>query len=335
MERLDTTRIFFQLLALGIFIFQLQNSITKYFSKPIVQQTSIKSLIEIDKPLIYVCQNGQFSNKKANKYGYDYLTDFATGELNNAQRDITWKGKDKNSTFQNLVDTLFNYNYSDIEVEEYSDGDWIGYTLELEYNVAYGFCMSSKMMYPDTSLVYLASTQSISFFLVDPARQNRIVITFESNAKGSFEPNFKNLFNYRTYQLNIALRDSQIYEGTKCTDYVKRESSYGECVENAMKDLLINSYGCLPPWFVNNTGLSCEEDKEIHTTDIESKKRALKLTYMLALGLDIELLLPCLKPCLTMDLQLKEMHFEYQGKLDLFLSKLRHMAYLTLNILKK
>ena len=89
---------------------------------------------------------------------------------------------------------------------------------------------------------------------------------------------------------------------------------------------------CLPG--LSTTQVCLVKIKEIHTTDIESKKRALKLTYMLALGLDIELLLPCLKPCLTMDLQLKEMHFEYQGKLDLFLSKLRHMAYLTLNILK-
>ena len=65
MERLETTRILFQLLAFGIFLFQLQNSITKYVNKPIVQQTSIKSLSEIDKPLIYVCQNGQFNNTKS------------------------------------------------------------------------------------------------------------------------------------------------------------------------------------------------------------------------------------------------------------------------------
>ena len=97
----------------------------------------------------------------------------------------------------------------------------------------------------------------------------------------------------------------------------KRESSYGECIENAIKDLFIDSHGCLPPWFPNNTDLSCKEDKEIHTTDIESKKKAVKLTYMLASGLDIEVLLPCMKPCLTMALQLKELHFEYQGEVGL------------------
>ncbi len=185
MERLRTTRIVFQLFALGIFLFQLQNSITKYVSKPIVQQTSIKSLSDIDKPLIYVCQNGQFNNIKSKEYGYNYLTDFTSGELNNEQKDITWKGRDKNSTFQYLADNLFNYNYSDIDVGEYSDGDWIEYDLELEYNAAYGFCMRSDMMYPNTSLVYLASTQSITFLLVDPAKQNRIVITFDNNAKFS------------------------------------------------------------------------------------------------------------------------------------------------------
>lgn len=311
MEKRGTMRKLFQAFAFGIFLFQMQNSLMKYISRPIVQLTSKTVLSNIDKPIIYLCQNGQFHNIKSQRYGYDYLTDFIGGTLNDNTKSFTWKGKDGSTTFQDLAEVLFDYNYTDIDVGEYYDSEWIEYDLEMEFMAGYGFCLNTKLLSPNTSHIYLASTQSITFFLVDPAKQNKIQIFIEGNAKGLFRQGSDKSYDYPTYGMDITLHNSQIYEGTKCTNYEKTGNSYGECIENVMKAELIKLYGCLPPWYLNHTRPICEQDKEI---EISNKKKAIELTYLLASGLDLEVLNTCLKPCITMELQLRELHFEYLGK---------------------
>ena len=293
----------------------MQNSFTKYMDRPIVQLNSKTDLRNIDKPLIYLCQNGQFSSTKSKRIGYNFIEDFIGGYLNDDSEAFSWKGVDRSSSFKDLTDKLFDYNYTDIDVGEYYDSDWIEYDLEMEFFTGYGFCLSSKMMSQNTSHLYLSSTQSITFFLVDPERQNKIKGFIGGNAKGLFKPNSNSMYDYFVFRLDITLHDSHIQEGTKCTDYAKKGSSYGECLQDAMQDELIKLYGCYPPWFLNDTGLTCEQDKEINIPNTKSKKKAIELTYMLVTGLDIEVLNKCLKPCLTMELQLRESHFGYLGKL--------------------
>ena len=61
MRYLKNLRVLIQLVAFGTFVFQMQNSVRKYLDKPVVQQTSTTSLDNIKKPLLYVCQDGQFN----------------------------------------------------------------------------------------------------------------------------------------------------------------------------------------------------------------------------------------------------------------------------------
>ena len=81
MITITKARIFIQIIAFGIFLFQMQNAITKYVQKPIVQQTSTTSFQNIEKPVIYICQDGQFSYKKAEEFGYKSQTDVIFGLL--------------------------------------------------------------------------------------------------------------------------------------------------------------------------------------------------------------------------------------------------------------
>ena len=106
-----TARTIFQLLAFGIFIFQMQNSLKKYVDNPTVQQTSSKLLNDIDKPVIYVCQDAQFNYKKAQQNGYESYTDFTIGWMSNSDK-ITWASKFGNYTFNELTEIIFEEDYS-------------------------------------------------------------------------------------------------------------------------------------------------------------------------------------------------------------------------------
>ncbi len=64
MRKLDFSRTFFQLLALGLFVYQLQNSIFKYKSGPIVQQTSTTTTDANQKPVIYLSKRASLTTKR-------------------------------------------------------------------------------------------------------------------------------------------------------------------------------------------------------------------------------------------------------------------------------
>ena len=59
-----------QVLAFGIFVYQMQHSINKFVEKPIVQVSSTTSIANIKMPVIYVCQDAQFDYALSNFYGY-------------------------------------------------------------------------------------------------------------------------------------------------------------------------------------------------------------------------------------------------------------------------
>ena len=95
-------------------------------SKPIVQQTSTISLSDLDLPVpvVYVCQEGQYNYTESKIHGYDYNTNFASGELNRPNsynESFSWKGLTKNWTFGELQTKLYKHNYSNFYINEYDN----------------------------------------------------------------------------------------------------------------------------------------------------------------------------------------------------------------------
>ena len=68
-EKEKLTRILFQILALGIFLFQMENSVLKYCERPVIQQHSTITYADIPPPVIYICQVS--SHTHANTYLYN------------------------------------------------------------------------------------------------------------------------------------------------------------------------------------------------------------------------------------------------------------------------
>ena len=286
----------------------------KYMSKPIVQQTSTISPSDLDLPVpvVYVCQEGQYNYTESKTQGYNYNTNFASGELNRPNsynESFSWKGLTKNWTFGELQTKLYKHNYSNFYINEYDNEGQKEIKTETMFFPAYGFCMKLVEYSPTHLYVDTYTFSKFRFFIVDPSLQNNLMIFNVGNGKGSVG-NTGALYDFHYYEIKIKLYDSSINEGTKCVDYKKIGSSYGECIENVMENKLMEWYGCIAPWFPKRSNLVCEENKEINITNENSKKEAINQLYFLATGQNVNLFSACLKPCVTMGLTLSELNVE-------------------------
>ena len=301
MRKLKTLRIIVQVVAFGTFVFQMQNSVRKYVDKPVVQQTSTTNLDNTEKPLIYICQDGQFNYTQSKLHGYTDMTYFTNG-YNDDLDNYTWKGKYRNRTFKDLQELLFNSK--DPNFVAAVGNSWEEIETEKMYLAAFGYCTKVQLQ---GNYIYLQATQKSSFYMVDPYTENSLIIYKLDNGKGSFGPISNNLYEYFIYALEISLHDSYLYEGTGCTDYWKLNQSYGDCIEEALKGMLLDSYGCLPPWFPKNTSSICEDAIEI-SYDHADNSDTYDEMYRLASNQKLKVFKQCLKPCMSMGLKLKELH---------------------------
>ena len=116
-------RVCFQVLALMIFIFQMVQSVLRYLQFPIVMQTSVSPLTAEHKtPIVYVCQESQFSYLLANENGYKYFSDYLGGLIQKTEH-LGWMGTNDNVTAEELFHILYETNYTDMTVEELNN--WV------------------------------------------------------------------------------------------------------------------------------------------------------------------------------------------------------------------
>ena len=254
-------RITFHVLVFGIFAFQMQNSLRKYIDKPVVSQLSKKTIDQITKPIIYICQNAQFNYAKARANGYNYFSHFTTGKVAD-QEGITWKGKYGNTSFQKLKENIFEYDYSNFftEVTEtVEDSKFKPVDTELMFMIPFGYC---RRLYETQVGLLALSTESNVVILVDPYKENNIWIPDIHRGRFEFGPTEIGVETGLIYLVELEIHDLKLHKDETCTDYESIGSSYGECVEKIMADNFLQWYGCLPPWVKDSTGLVCEIDKE-------------------------------------------------------------------------
>ena len=70
----------FQILAFGVFLYQVKNSMERYISRPVVTETSTIPRKDIEEPVFYVC--GKLVDyTAAEKYGYGGQRSFLLGRI--------------------------------------------------------------------------------------------------------------------------------------------------------------------------------------------------------------------------------------------------------------
>ena len=285
----------------------MQNSLSYFLEKPVVQQTKTISYQNIEKPIIYVCQENQFNYAKALANGYETITAFTLGILNKSNK-VSWKGIYNNKTYQELLSTIYETDYSDFEAISYDvvgnresknniDSDDI-------YMVPYGFCKKLKQ---SRQRINIEVKKNCILLVVDPAKENAFRITNMENGKGEFGPLNDQFFVGYNYEIEVSIHDSSIFNGITCVDYDKLGSTYGECIEKVMRSRLVNLYGCIPPWLpIRNKETTCDDNNFIDISDDKLSEFRDEILRVIK-GLDLRMFNPCPSPCITMSLKKKEL----------------------------
>ncbi len=294
-------RTFLQLIAIIIFLYQMQNSIRKYLEKPLVEQTSFVTFDKINKPVIYICQDDQFNYTLAKMYGYKSMNQFTFGELENLNTTkITWNGGHENKTYADLQSSLFRPNYTEYPTIFMNDHDEAVENKDMVYLVPLGFCLRITN---SNRFMLIRTNEKSTIFFTDPLKMNNLKISQLKNGKFTFGPHGIKLYDSKVYKIKLSIHNTQINDGQTCVDYDKNGTGYGECIDSSIQELFLSLYGCLPPWFPNSGKMRCGNNQEIPVPE-EDKFEFIRKDFMnFYYDLDLKIIKPCLPPCTSMGLE--------------------------------
>lgn len=233
-------RAIFLIFALGIFVIQIKDSIDKYLDPPVLQTMSMISTKDLPKsPIFYVCEENQRMASKYPNYGY---SDFAfSGLLSNGT--ISWSGQYGNSTFQDIVDDIYQTNYTSLEVRN-------GTSEHETFLLPTGYCkiINFSGILPRERI---GSEKRIRFIITDPAKANDLRTEETMEAKVTLGK-LNGDFEWKRVEASYELNDATLGDGDICTDYERYNSSYGSCIRDVLRKTLLEVYGCIPPWAVKD-----------------------------------------------------------------------------------
>ena len=324
MKILTLLKTLFQVLAFGIFIYQMQNSIRKYFEGPIVQITSIAKLYEIKNPEIYVCQWKQFNYSLSPEFGYEDITAFVTGELMDSNY-TSWSGKNGDKTFDELKKILFTYDNSNYksEYENIKKGIIKSEEHDIVYIAPQGFCMKLRKVESGTG--FTATSRESSLFLVDPFWSDTLRLMGHENVVIDFGEQVNGMYEGLTYDVKVTLHDSSINDGKTCTDYENQGSSYGRTAESILQQFMLKWFGCVLPWIQNSTQTVC--DKLVKNDSLSQIQKDIGRFLLNSETLNLELPQP---PCQKMKFHTKRVdHWRRNGATKLYFNIIDEVTVIT------
>ena len=302
MKDLLTFRSVFQFFAVGVFVYQMQNSFKKYYDHPMVQQSSILSFDKnkIKIPLMYICQDSEFDYVMARNYGYYYLWQVLVGKLHKSN-NFTWKGKFENQTFVGLQNMIFNFDndHTVLNSQQNKNDNWQPTSVQKIFIPPFGFCTKVGK---STGIVWANSTTETNIFLVDPALENNIRISSMKYGTFKFGPSGDGFFEEFIYEVELRVYDSSVDDGITCVNYERTGSRYGECIENMLQEKFLLWFGCLPPWFSNDLNNVCDADMHKVINDVEILQEIENEFVNLVTGYELDMFKECFPPCQNMQL---------------------------------
>lgn len=238
---------------------------------------------------------------------------------------------------------LFEYDYSDAWILEFStwlDMEW-NEKHDLKFLFPHGFCNEIDFSI-NKKFFFLKTKKNRKVLLVDPNRKNKLRTEENFESWLSIGPTKNGLYEAANYEVSLEIHDDKINNGITCTDYASMGSTYGECIENAVKDQLLKWYGCLPVWFSpahdplipgNSTkslipsighNLTCVLPIKPYQS-YEIKQTIIFQLWHLVVNQDLDCMKACLPPCLTMKIKPKLMtyreNFKENAQLEIVWSK--------------
>ena len=159
--------------------------------------------------MVYVCLEDQYNNTQGYELGYEFRDNFLSGMNLYTWEDATWQGNtDGNSSIEEVMDTLYNTNYSNVEiagVEMFPNIESIH--TRTEYIMPHGYCL---VLNQTKDFKYLTVQNyervEVKVVLVDPYSANSVVM--KDGAAISFGPKANDEgFEYFLYQPHFTIHD--------------------------------------------------------------------------------------------------------------------------------
>ena len=111
------------------------------------------------------------------------------------------------------------------------------------------------------------------------------------------------------YELEYSLYDYSIHDRTTSTDYTRLSMSYGECLNDILKEESLATYGCLLPWIsTNNSKIICEEKINMDAKGKNKTSLYRDVLYLIK-NFEPQMFKRCLPPCITMQIKLHEVSY--------------------------
>ena len=284
----------------------MQNSIKKFIDGPVIQQTSQTKFDKIKKPVIFICQDGQFNYTEASSYGYDKLTYYSFGVA--GYPIISWKGKYGNRTFKDLQQSIYPTDYSNTKTTQGIIGtDYKVVSAEdMIFLTPIGFCAHVNVTERG---VRFQVTEKSTVYVADPRKVNKIKMSKMEKGMLKLGPKGDGSYDNNNYKVKLSVYNSALNEGQTCKDYEKEGTSFGQCVEESIGDMFLDLYACLPPWFPNSGMLTCEQNKETNIPPKEHMENYRHDFVSFYYEMVLSKIKPCLPPCVTVNLDLIDVSY--------------------------
>ena len=290
-------RVLFQLVASLIFMYQMQQSISKYIRAPIVKELAESSLYDITKPVIYICKQDQFNTTAATQIGYDWEGHYLAGIHNNGATIFNWKGNSSGVEYDDLLKALYVANYTGVEVQTYDEIKVAFEQVETEvkFIMPYGFCErvdSSKI----EETMFVLANQNIKLIIVDLNLDDGIQIKDEASNHIEVDFNSNEAFDY-VYEVVFMVENDQMHNGKSCHNYEEIGQSYKDCLKASIEEQFLDWFGCIPPWYNSSSYNSCSQARSKKIPDITLQKRITWDIYHLLTNRPLNFSKKCLPPC--------------------------------------
>ena len=264
MEKLKAVRFVIQLLAFMIFCYQMINAVYKFLEHETGQTYIIKTIDEIQLPLMLVCERDQYDWDAAKELGYKYRRPLYKGLLG---ENISWGGN-KNQTFIEVLKTIYKHKYDGIKFKQGTNRNAKFFpSFNEDYSTTFvyphGFCISLENITrpkPGEELIVqirFMFNASLDIYITDPSKRVYYAISeasFTGDRIGyAVDEDLGNRALY--YHLEVEERVlNKDNPDEDCTDYGSEShpGSYADCFDAAHQAEFFPLLGCMPPWMSKN-----------------------------------------------------------------------------------
>ena len=221
------------------FAFQCRVAVEKLFNPPTLTTTQVVDISYVDPPLITICLDHQ---------NIFFPDDDAVTLADHLRGYKSWRLNPENKTMEQMLDDWnedkFEFLYGLPPRVKNMEGRRINLTRV--YLPKFGMCWETNDYEPMLGLEVRPSRKA-TIFVTDKMQRVYPSLAFSSH---SGEKITHSRWSKKVYGVKVEVIDnhSPVDDDDTCKEYAAEEMNYKDCVDKKLKQKLLPTLGCMPPW---------------------------------------------------------------------------------------